>query len=376
MKRIFFLVFGVTLFLMIPFSFGKGNYFLAVAALVALALLMIWGSRLEKKCVAEKVADQFKQYQREAQWSGTELIVKSRWLKRLIVTALLFGSFLICLNWIVGFRPDSVEKIFGLAFLILAALSFGYSAWLTLMGFFRETLAGYSLKVDASGLNFACYPPIPWNCVCRAKHSWQENKGIIHHFLDLEFDAEELKKHFSRKSRLFLLGPAGLGMAILRNTGKFQLLGRFLALPVPTIVTAICEVGSRHAPHPVMIWNPDESLEDARLVHELWRKANQPLNELERINALQKSAETFPKPDVSDERKMNAEMDDLLREMKARSDAFEEHSRVRSSVLSKTAKKRSERISTDVKILNWVFGGAFLLGVLYNLIKWFVFNPQ
>ena len=344
MKRIFFLVFALILFLMIPFSFGKGNPLLAVVALAALTALMIFGSSLQKKSMAEKYADQFKQYKMEAQWSGMELIVKSRWLKRLVVTVILSVIFLICLKWIYSFRPNSVEKILGFVLLVLATLSFGYSAWLTLMGFFRETLAGYSLKVDPSGLTFAGYPAIPWSCVCRAKHSWQENKGITHHFLDLEFDAEELKKNFPRKSRLFLLGPVGLGMTVLRNTGKFQLLGRFLALPVPTIVTAICEVGSRHAPHPVMIWNPNESLEDARLVHELWRKANQPLGDLDRINALQTSAEDFSKLDVLDEKKLNAEMDNLLQEMKSRSDAFEEYSRVRSGVLSRAAKRHSERI--------------------------------
>ena len=70
----------------------------------ALIALMVFGSRLEKKSVTDKLTNQIKQYAEQAQWSGTELILQPRWFKRLCFAALWSGIFLACLNGVVTFR--------------------------------------------------------------------------------------------------------------------------------------------------------------------------------------------------------------------------------------------------------------------------------
>jgi hypothetical protein len=373
LKRIAFALFAALLFYLIIFAFAKGNFLFGGVASAALIAIMVFGSRLEAKSVTEKLTNQFKQYAEQAQWSGSELMVKPRWFKRLCFAVIWLGIFLTCLNGVLTFRHIAEEKPLLFFTLIGASLVFGYSAWLTLAGFFREILAGYCLKLNSHGFTLAGHPTIPWDGVYRAGHMWFDNKGIVHHFLDLEFSADEIQGRWPSKIRPFLIGPLAIALPILRRRGEFKLRGTFLALPVPTIVTAICQIGSRHAPHPIVQLNHRESLEDARRLAVLLAKARQPIDQSDQESAFKRAAAAFSKPGGAvDSADLVAAMTKLDQGLTAQSDAFKEYSQLQNKVLTQSGMQFRKKIDRDKKILNWVFGGAFLLVTLYYLLRWVV----
>lgn len=373
MKRLAFVLFAALLVYVSVFLVVKDQFWIGGLTAAALAALMVFGSRLEAKSVADKVTNQFKQYADQAHWSGTELILRPRWFKRLCFAALWSGVFLICLNSVATFRVIAGEKPLLYAALIGAALLLGYSTWMTLAGLVRELLAGYSLKLDADGFALAGHPTIPWRGVYRAGHVAFDNKGIVHHFLDLEFSADEIQRHWSSWLRPFLIGPLVIGLPILRHSGKFRLRGTFLSSPVPTIVTAICQIGSRYAPHPVVQLNPRESLEDARRLAVLWSKARQPTDQSELEGAFGRAAAAFSKPGgVVNSADLDAALANVDRGLTAQSDALKEYSQLQSKVLAQSNKQFWKEIDRDMKLINWVFGGAFFLVTLYFVVRWLI----
>ena len=373
MKRLAFVLFAALLVYASVFLVVKDQFWIGGLTAAALAALMVFGSRLEAKSVADKVTNQFKQYADQAHWSGTELILRPRWFKRLCFAALWSGVFLICLNSVATFRVIAGEKPLLYAALIGAALLLGYSTWMTLAGLVRELLAGYSLKLDADGFALAGHPTIPWRGVYRAGHVAFDNKGIVHHFLDLEFSADEIQRYWSSRLRPFLIGPLALVFPTMRGKGRFRLRDTFLALPVPTIVTAICQIGSRHAPHPVVQLNPRESLEDARQLAVLWAKAIQPSDKSEMESAFARAAEAFSKPGgVVNPVDLEAALAKASGDLTARSDAFKEYAQLQGKVMSKGADQFLKQVKRDAKVFNWVFGGALLLFVLFFGAAWLI----
>ena len=199
------------------------------------------------------------------------------------------------------------------------------------------------------------------------------NYVFVHHFLDLEFSADEIQRHWSSKLRPFLIGPLVIGLPILRHSGKFRLRGTFLSLPVPTIVTAICQIGSRYAPHPVVQLSPRESLEDARQLAVLWSKASQPTDQSELEGAFGRAAAAFSKPGgVVNSVDLDAALAKVDRDLTARSDAFKEYVQLQGKVMSKGADQFLKQVKRDAKAFNWVFGGALLLFMLFFGAGWLI----
>ncbi|MBK6295200.1 MAG: hypothetical protein IPF55_13630 [Rhodoferax sp.] len=170
MKRLAFALFAALLFYGSVVLVVKGQLLFGGLSAAALIALMVFGSRLEAKSVTDKLTSQVKQYSEQAQWSGTELILRPRWFKRLCFAALWMSLFLACLNGVVTFRFVAGEKPLLYAALVVAALVFGYSVWMTVAGLVRELSAGYCLKLDAEGFALAGHPTIPWRGVYRAGH--------------------------------------------------------------------------------------------------------------------------------------------------------------------------------------------------------------
>ena len=373
MKRLAFALFAALLFYGSVVLVVKGQLLFGGLSAAALIALMVFGSRLEAKSVTDKLTSQVKQYSEQAQWSGTELMLRPRWFKRLCFAALWMSLFLVCLNGVVTFRLVAGEKPLLYAALVVAALVFGYSVWMTVAGLVRELSAGYCLKLDAEGFALAGHPTIPWRGVYRAGHVAFDNKGTVHHFLDLEFSADQLQRHWSSKLRPFLIGPLVVGFSILRHSGRFRLRGTFLSLPVPTIVTAICQIGSRYAPHPVVQLNPRESLEDARRLAVLWSQATQPRDHSELENAFARAAAAFSKPGgVVNSVDLDAALAKVDRDLTAQGDAFKEYSQLQNKVMAQGRKRFWKEVDRDMKLINWVFGGAFLLVTLYFVVRWLI----
>ncbi|QGJ17295.1 MULTISPECIES: hypothetical protein [unclassified Polaromonas] len=371
MKRFAFLVVAAALFYLMIFSVVKGYFLLSGGATAALIFLMIRGARLEAKDVTEKITRQIKQYNEQAKWSGTALIVKPRWFKRLCFVLALLAAFIPCLNGALTFQLTGEGKVSLFLFLVGASLVFGYAAWITLAGLVREIKSGYSLKIDSDGFSIAGHPTMPWRDVYRVGHWYREDRGFVHHFLDIELSASGIQDHWKSRVRPLLIGPLAIVLPIMRGTGTFKLRGTFLSLPVPMIVTAICEVGSRHSPNPVVQLNPQESLEDARKLAVLWSKASQPIDQSEQESAFQKAASSFSKPGgVVDSADLDSAMANIDKEFSARSGAFSEYLELKTKVMSQGNKQSQKQIEHDGQLLIWIFAGALLVLPTYFLGRW------
>ena len=371
MKRFNFLVVAAVLFYLMIFSVVKGNLLLGGGATVALIFLMMRGARLEAKDTADKTTRQIKQYNEQAKWSGTALIVKPRWFKRLCFVFALLAAFLPCLNGALTFQLIGEGKVSLFLFLVGASLVTGYSAWITLAGLVREVLSGYSLKIDSHGFAIAGHPTMPWHDVYRVGHWYREDRGFVYHFLDVELSASGIQDHWKSRARPLLIGPLAIALPIMRGTRTFKLIGTFLSLPVPTIVTAICEIGSRHSSNPVVQLNPRESLEDARKLAVLWAKASQPIDQSEQESAFQRAASSFSKPGgVVDSADLDSAMANLGKEFSARSDAFDEYMQLKTKVMSQESKELQKKMEHDGKMLTRIFAGALLVVPIYFLGRW------
>ena len=371
MKRFTFLVGAAALFYLMMFSVVKGHLLLGGGATVALIFLMIWGARLQARDVTDKVTKQVKKYNEQAKWSGTELIVKPRWFKRLCFALALLAVFLLCLDGALTFQLIGGGKLSLFVFLVVASLVLGYSAWITLTGLAREIQTGYSLKIDSDGFAIAGHPTIPWRDVYRVGHWYREDRGFVYHFLDVELSASGIQEHWQNRARPFLIGPLAIALPIMRRRGTFKLRGTFLSLPEPTIVTAICVVGSRHSSNPVVQLNPRESLEDARKLAVLWAKASKPIDQSEQDSAFKRAASSFSKPGgVLDSVDLDSAMATIGKEFSARSDAFDEYWQLKTKVMSQGSKQFQKQVEHDSKMLPRIFFGAILVVPIYLLGRW------
>ncbi|MDP3651506.1 MAG: hypothetical protein Q8R67_07475 [Rhodoferax sp.] len=371
MKRIAFLIVAAALFYLMIFSVAKGHLLLGGGASVALTFLMIWGSRLGASDATEKVTKKIKQYSEQATWSGTELIVKPMWFKRLCFSLALLAVFLPCLNGALTFQLVEEGELSLFVFLVSASLVLGYTAWITLAGLVREVQVGYSLKIDSDGFAIAGHPTIPWRDVYRVGHWYREDRGFVYHFLDFELSASGIQEHWKSRVRPFLIGPLAIALPIMRRRGTFKLRGVFLSLPVPTIVTAICEIGSRHSPNPVVQLNPRESLDDARKLAVLWAKASQPIDQSEQESAFKRATSSSSKPEgVVDSVDLDAAMAKIGKEFSARSHAFDEYWQLKAKVMSQGNKPFQKQMEHDAKMLTRIFAGAILVIPIYFLGRW------
>jgi hypothetical protein len=371
LKRFAFLIVAAALFYLMIYSVVKGHFFLGGGATVALIFLMIRGARLEAKDATEKITRQIKQYNEQAKWSGAALIVKPRWFKRLCFVLALLAAFIPCLNGALTFQLIGEGKVSLFLFLVGASLVFGYAAWITLAGLVREIQSGYSLKIDSDGFAIAGHPTMPWRDVYRVGHWYREDRGFVYHFLEVELSGSGIQDHWKSWARPLLIGPMAIVLPIMRGTGTFKLRGTFFSLPVPTIVTAICEVGSRHSQNPVVQLNPRESLEDARGLAVLWAKANRPIDQSEQESAFQRAASSFSKPGgVVDSADLDSAMANMGKEFSARSDAFIEYLELKTKVMSQGSKQLQKQMEHDGKMLTWIFAGALLVVPIYFLGRW------
>jgi hypothetical protein len=373
LKRLAFAFLGALLFLSSIFAYLKSHFVLAVSAAAALTALMMWGAKLDARSEKNKSEDRAKKRELESQWSGAELTVKPRMFRRLLLILVWLGLFEICRKPIVYFQVANPTDAAQLLALVFVAILLAYFAWLTIAGLVREIQAGYCIKVTGDGFALAGYPTLPWRAVLRAGHSSSEHRGITHNFLELELDPVEVHRHWPSKAQPFVLGPFALGFSRFRMTGRVKLLGLLIALPMPTIATAIQKIGSRHGPNPVVELNEFESLDDARQLALLSEKILKPLDGSEQANAFKQAAAVFSKPggtlDSNDLDKAMAKMDQDLSE---RSEAFAQYSELQHKVSTQRLTRFRDQIDRDMKWFPRVFGGVFAFLLLFYFLKFWL----
>ena len=370
MKRFILLVAAALLFHLMGITFALGHLLFAAAALAALIAIFVLGSRLSDQRASNRLKARRAEYEMQSKWTGTELVVRPRWFKRLWVLAILLGLAYFCFHFSQFVNETRSAKNLFLSTLILATTPLtAYAAWLTLVGWFREMLAGYSLKVDASGLTFAGHATMPWNGICRAGHHWHENEGFVEHSLVVEFNPVVMRDIWPHAFRFFLLGPAGVGMGLLRGKSEISLLGSLLASPVPTISTAICIVGSRFNPQLVVPWRPHESLADARRLDELRRKMSEPVDDKFLATAFQRAANKFSAPSAKlDQTELDQALKTWEQETNTKAEAFHEYSRLSIQVLTKSSRSIGEEFKRGAEVLTWFFALTLIVGIAYTLI--------
>jgi hypothetical protein len=369
LKRLAFALFGAVLVYLTFFVFAAGHLVWGGVLAAALIAFIVLGASLEKNYQAEQLASQVKLYAEQAKWSGSELILKPKVVKRLILAMIGAGLSLACLIGVVNFWPLANDEPLLLASLIAGAFVFTYPTWLTLAGFFREILAGYALKLDSSGFTLAGHPTIPWSGVYRAGHMTLNNNGTTDHFLDLEFSAEEIQANWRSKIRPFLIGPLAIAWPILRRSGKFKLRETLLTLPVPTIVTAICQIGSRYAPHPVVELRPHESLEDARQLAVLWNQSQHRPDSSERENVFANAIAGFSKKGgVVDSAALVAAMTQFDQDLPDPNVALQEYSELQRKLTRHSSEQLRKQKNRSTRRLTLFFVGIFLLAILYKLL--------
>jgi len=373
LKRFIFLIIAASMFIGAAFAFAQHGPLAGALVGAGLIGMMVWGSRLEIVSAENKSTKQLKMYAGQANWSGAQLLVKPRWFKRFCVGLVLWALFYACTQGLIDTWPSAPKATSGYALLILAIFGFGYSALLVFFGGIREIMLGYSVKIDPAGITFAGYPAIPWEGVYRAGHSWQNNKGIIHHFLELDLNAELMHSHWPDKVRLFMWGPFFMAIPLVRHKGYFRIPGTFLTTPIPTIAAAIRYIGSKQGPHRVVEWNRYESLEDSRRLAELWHKAIEPVDDEVMAKAFANAAKEFAKPGgVIVQNGLDAAFETQLSKLTAKTDAFKEYSSASAEISERRSKIFLAEMHQGWKILNWIFGGGFLLVTVYFLILWIV----
>lgn len=373
MKRFFFLLIAAPLFFVMVLTAANGKLLIAGAAAIAFAALMIWGARLQSKESVEKITRQIKLHSDQAKWSGAELIVNPRWFKRLCFALVLLAVLWPCLNAVLTFQLLAEGRLSLFVFLLVLSAVLGYSAWLTLTGLVREIQAGYTLRLDADGFTIAGHPTMPWRDVHRAGHWYREDKGVVYHFLVLELSVSGIQEVWQSPVRSLLMGPLAIALPIMRRRGTFKLRSTFLSLPVPTIVTAMCQIGSRYSPTPVVELHPGESLEDARKLAVLWAQAIQPIDQAEQENAFKKAAASFSKPGgVVDPLDLDLALAKTLQEISARSAAMDARNQLRTQMMAQSSKQRQQQMEHDAQTFTRVFAVVAVLLLVYLVGRWMI----
>lgn len=373
MIRFAFALFAALLVYASFFLFMADQPLLAGMTAIALVIFMVYGSHTEEQSNTQRIHHQNKLYANQAQWSGTELILRPRWFKRLLVIAINVFIFLCLLMCAISIRYVPDKNVLLYTALIGSIFLSGYATWLTLTGLVRELVAGYSLKLDSQGFTLAGYQTIPWHGVYRAGHvTSQGHNNRVRHALHLELSTDEIKRQYPNQLRAFLIGPLDLGLPRVRKLGQIRLSETFLSLPVPMIVTAFCQIGSRYAPHSVVKLVPYESLEDARqlafLSSKLLELSKIPTFDLNKLSTPRNQMDT----DTLDELNKNfkKKMESWDQQLKISDDISKEYWQLQNKLTIQSNAELSKKMKRDLKLIQWFFVGAFFIFMAYNTVRW------
>ncbi|MBK6295199.1 MAG: hypothetical protein IPF55_13625 [Rhodoferax sp.] len=90
-------------------------------------------------------------------------------------------------------------------------------------------------------------------------------------------------------------------------------------------------------------------------------------------NAFARAAAAFSKPGgVVNSVDLDAALAKVDRDLTAQGDAFKEYSQLQNKVMAQGRKRFWKEVDRDMKLINWVFGGAFLLVTLYFVVRWLI----
>jgi hypothetical protein len=376
-RKLFELLLAAVLAVAIIAALALKQYVVLVVAIAALFLLFVRSSKQDEKNDNKQRLEHYKLLEEQSNWSGSRLRLKPRWFIRAGCSGIFFSVAYLFLSDISRTISSNLSEPVFLVSFFLSGFIFLYFFWLNFASLVREVICGYSLKLDEQGLTIAGYSAIPWSNVYRAGYKYvdaHDTESLDQIYLQLDVSPDALGNDWASSWRLLLLGPAGLAFSKFKGSGQFALSGIFLSLPVPTVATAVCVIGSQHAYHPVVKWNPYESLEDARRLHILKFEANMAVEVPAMRHAFDVAAQAFAKPgNKIDSRELKAAIKDWELKSKAKLDAQSEYLEESTKVADKNHKKQMNEINMNAKVLGWVLGVGLTLTLVAYLAHWFVY---
>ena len=119
--------------------------------------------------------------------------------------------------------------------------------------------------------------------------------------------------------------------------------------------------------------NEYESLDDARQLALLSEKILKPVDGSEQANAFKQAAAAFSKPGGTlDSRDLDRAMTKMDQDLSERSEAFEQYSELQHKLTAERLQKTLARIDHDMKWFSRVFGGIFVLLLLFYFLKFWL----
>ncbi len=285
MKKVTYLFAGVVIFVLSIFGTQKiipdseVKVWLTITLTMALLFLWAWyGAKLKAPLDKKKQQEQANLLVRQAQWSGQTLIVPQRWFKSIFLCIVLISLCALVAMWLISLfhHPERTAKgVVGFCLLVLCATILLLTTWAWVGTSIAALFQRFALTADARGLHLAGLSIMPWHGVTRVAHRLHENRGVVYHYLVLEFQPDVLTATWPSAFRLLLSGYVTLAMMRLFSTHLARLSAGHLDAPVPMIVTAIQKISAVHSAHQVATYEEFATLEESREMAQLFKQASE-----------------------------------------------------------------------------------------------------
>jgi hypothetical protein len=375
MKKAAYLLLGVILFIfsvwvslkLIPDS----EYKSLLCAGFTVTVLCIWawyGAKLKEPQEKKKHQDEAALFAQQGQWSGHSLIVPQRWLKSIFVCLTLAGVSTLLIVWLIsiyGHPEKTREGIFGFGLLAFFSVVLLLATWSWIGSLLAALMHGYALKVDSQGMHIAGLPMMPWHGVTRTAHRSQDNRGVAAYYLVMEFEPNVVAYVWPSASRLFSAGHLTLTIMRLRKANVVRWSAGHLAIPVPTIVTAIKKISTAHCGTPVVDYEEFATLDESRKLEQLFSEANAVTVSEMKTDDMMKKFAAGERLSSKDKIQLEVGFEQFNKTLDAQRLALEEYSVMR----DKMWKRFLDRVNKDRKALPWVMLGFVIIALLIAVLK-------
>jgi hypothetical protein len=375
MKKAAYLLLGVFLFIfsiwvslkLIPDSAYKG----LLVSCFTVILLFIWswyGAKLREPQEKKKRQEAAAMLIAQGQWSGHSLIVPHRWPKSIFLCFVLAGvsTLLIILLISLSDHPEKTTKgVLGFGLLAFCGAVLLLTTWSWIGSSLAALAHGYALRVDSKGIHIAGLPVMPWHGITRTAYRSQESRGVVFHYLVMEFEPDAAASVWPSASGLFLAGHVTLTIMRLRKATLVRWSAGHLVTAVPTIVTAIKKISTVHCETPVVDYEEFATLEESRKMERLLSEANTVTVSAIKTDEMMKKFAAGGRLSVEDQNQLDAGFESFSKKLDSQRLAFEEYSVIREKVTNRVV----DQIGKDSKVLPWVLCAFVVIVLLFAILK-------